>query len=76
MTYEIETGPMLVAISRAEILDISIGDSLQIRSFPETHYTWQQQDSELVENNPDADIFLRIEKTEDGQYHARGIELR
>lgn len=78
MMYEIENGPVLVAIDRTGIVDISIGDSLHIKDFSEISlsYTWTQQDSELVENNPDAEIYLKIEKGEDGTYRAGGLEIR
>lgn len=75
MVYEIDSSPVLVLVDRAKILDISIGDWLHVKGFPETSYKWTQQDSELVENNPYADLYLKIEQRKDGTYRVKGLEI-
>lgn len=75
MVYEIDNGPVLIMVDRAKILDISIGDWLHVKGFPEISHKWTQQDSELVENNPYADLYLKIEKRKDGTFRVAGLEI-
>lgn len=75
MTYNIEGKTMLFAIDRTQIIDIAVNDILEIDGFPGASYTWTDHDSELVENNPDDDIFLRIERIGENKYRTMGIIL-
>lgn len=65
MVYEIKSNTTLFEIDRTEIMDISVGDVLQAKSFPQCQYTWTPQDSQFVESNPDAKLFLQIERSKD-----------
>jgi hypothetical protein len=76
MTYQLNGNCLLFAISRAEILDISTGDLITLDGFTATGYTWKEQDSEFVENNPDDDIFLEMERQEDKTFKATRIVLK
>jgi hypothetical protein len=76
MTYKIDGKAMLFAISRVQIVSVSAGDRLQVEGLPGAEYQWTEQDSEFVENNPDDDIFLQVERTGENKYKATGILLR
>ena len=76
MTYQLNGNSMLFAIKRTEILDISVNDVITVEGFDDVHYVWTEQDSEFVENNPDDDIFLQIERSGQNQYKATGILLK
>lgn len=67
---------MLFAIDRTEIIDISVKDIIAVEGFPGAGYEWTAQDSEFVENNPDDDIFLQIERINQSTYRASGIVLK
>jgi hypothetical protein len=75
MTYHIDDTSMLVSISRSKIIDISVNDVLSINCFGGIQYQWTDQDRDFMENNPDDDIFLKIEKTKNGDFKAVGIFL-
>ncbi len=74
MRYTIPGNTILCPIDRTHIIDIAVGDVLELREFPGASYEWTEQDSEFVENNPDDDIYLQLEK-EDGQFFITGIFL-
>jgi hypothetical protein len=76
MDYHLKGKAMMIEIERSQIIDISSGDTITIDSFPGVSYTWTQQDTEFIENNPDDDVFLLIEETADKNYKACGIQLR
>ena len=76
MHYQVKSGTVLVRIDRALILDISNGDEITIDGLDVDSYKWREQDSQFVESNPDADIFLRLEKNREGSYRPRCIEVR
>lgn len=76
MVYKLEGNAFLFEIDRSKIIDISAGDTLEISGMPDLRYTWTLQDSEFVENNPDDDIFISVEKTKDNNFTAIGIRLR
>jgi hypothetical protein len=76
MVYQLEGNAFLFEIDRSKIIDISAGDILEIKGMPDLRYTWTLQDSEFVENNPDDDIFISVERTKDQGYRAIGIRLR
>ena len=75
MHYQVKSGTVLVRIDRALILDISNGDEITIDGLDVDSYKWCEQDSQFVESNPDAVIFLRLENRE-GSYRPRCIEVR
>jgi hypothetical protein len=76
MVYQLEGNAFLFEIDRSKIIDISAGDSLEIKGLPDLQYTWTLQDSEFVENNPDDDIFISVERTKENNFKAIGIRLR
>jgi hypothetical protein len=76
MTYKLDGNKLLLAIPRAEILDISVKDVITVEGFDGARYVWTDHDSDFLENNPDADIFLEIERTNADAYRATGILLK
>lgn len=76
MNYKLDGAKLLLAIPRSEILDISVKDVITIEGFDGAKYEWTDHDSDFVENNPDADIFLELERTNGDAYRARGILLK
>lgn len=76
MTYELDGSNMLLTINRTEIIDISVDDIIAIKGLPGARYVWTEQDSDFVENNPDDDIFLRIERVDGEDFKATGIVLK
>jgi hypothetical protein len=75
MTYQIEGNRMLFAISRSQIIDISVDDTLQIKDVPGASHIWTEHDSQFIENNPDDDIFLQIEKLAGNKFAASVVSL-
>ena len=75
MTYQLNGNSLLFAINRTEILDISVDDVIALDGFPGVNYVWTEQDSDFVENNPDDEIFLQIERS-GNKYKASGIILK
>lgn len=76
MTYKLNSKSILFEINRAEIIDISVGDVIAIEGFPGVEYVWTEQDGEFVENNPDDDIFLEIERIDAKNFKGTGILLK
>lgn len=76
MTYELDGRNLLFPISRADILDISTNDVIQVKGFPGLQYVWTDHDGEFVENNPDDEIFLQIERLDDARFRGTGIVLK
>lgn len=76
MTYKLNGKSILFEINRAEIIDISVGDVIAIEGFPGVEYVWTEQDGEFVENNPDDDIFLKIERIDAKNFKGTGILLK
>jgi len=76
MIYQIEGKHLLLAMDRAAIIDINPGDILEVKGLPGVKYQWTEQDREFMENNPDDEIFLQIERTGENQYSAKGILLK
>jgi hypothetical protein len=76
MTYQLNGNNMLFAINRTEIIDISVKDIIVVAGFPGARYEWTEHDSEFVENNPDDDIFLQIERVAENNFKATGIVLK
>jgi hypothetical protein len=76
MTYQLNGNSFLFALNRTEIVDISPDDIISLEGFPGAEYTWTNHDSEFLENNPDDDIFLQVEKAGSQNYQATGILLK
>ena len=76
MTYKLNGNNLLFAINRTEIVDISTGDAITVEGFPGVQYVWTNHDSEFLENNPDDDIYLQVERTGANKYNATGILLK
>ena len=76
MTYKLDGNKLLLGIPRAEILDISVRDIITVDGFDGARYVWTDHDSDFLENNPDADIFLQIERSQGDAYKATGILLK
>jgi hypothetical protein len=76
MTYELDSRELLVQVDRSRIIDINIGDTLEVNGMS-TPYLWSSQDQQLLESNPDAEILLRMEKNESADtYQATGLVIR
>ncbi len=76
MTYQLDGSSILFALNRTDIIDITPGDAITLKDFPGTHYTWTTHDAEFMENNPDDDIYLKVERLGNNQFEARGIQLK
>lgn len=76
MTYKLDGNKLLFAINRTEILDISVNDVIVVDGFEGVSYKWTNHDSDFLENNPDAEVFLQIERNEGKGYHATGILVK
>lgn len=76
MTYELNGSDLLFAINRPDIVDISPDDVISVDGFPGISYVWTNQDSDFVENNPDDDIFLQVERVGNNAFRAKGILLK
>jgi hypothetical protein len=75
MVYEVENESVWIEIDRTLILDISVGDQVTAKGFSDSSYTWTDQDAQFLENNPDARIFLNIERNVDNSFFAAGIKF-
>jgi hypothetical protein len=75
MIYTIEGNTLLFAINRTEIMDISENDTIRITGIADFEYQWTDHDREFLENNPDDDIFLRVEK-KGNSFQVTGMQLR
>jgi hypothetical protein len=73
MKYQVQDNTILFEIDRREIADITAGDILEASSFPGGSYTWTAQDSQFMESNPEANMYLRLEGTSGGGYVGKGI---
>jgi hypothetical protein len=76
MVYQLEGKALMFEVDRSKIIDISPGDTISIKGMEGIEYTWTQQDTEFIENNPDDDIFILVEKQGENQYRAGGVQLR
>lgn len=76
MTYQLNGSDLLFAINRTDIVDITPDDVISVEGFPGIHYVWTNQDSDFVENNPDDDIFLQVERVGNNDFKAKGILLQ
>ena len=76
MIYKIDGNTMIFAIDRTGIIDVSVNDILEVEGFQGARHVWTEHDSELIENNPDDDIFLQIERVGENKFKAGGIILK
>jgi hypothetical protein len=76
MIYQIAGKTMLFTLDRTEIIDISSGDILEIKGFPGARYEWTNHDMEFLENNPDDDLFLEVERVTDNAFRAARVVLK
>lgn len=76
MTYQLNGSDLLFAINRTDIVDISPDDVISVEGFPGINYVWTNQDSDFVENNPDDDIYLQVERVGNNDFKAKGILLQ
>lgn len=76
MTYRLNGNSLLFAINRTDIPDISVNDTISVEGFPGVDYVWTAHDMEFVENNPDDDIFLQVERTGSSQFKGKEIVLK
>jgi hypothetical protein len=74
MKYEVLDNKILFEIDRIRIADIAPGDSLDAQLFPGATYTWTEQDSQFMESNPEAGLYLKLEKNASG-YVGKGIAI-
>ncbi|RAW00099.1 hypothetical protein [Pseudochryseolinea flava] len=72
MKYQIEDNAVLFEVDRRQIADITPGDVLETEHFPGGAYTWTEQDSQFIESNPEANVYLRMERHGDA-YEGKGI---
>lgn len=76
MTYEIDHSEVLVQVDRSRIIDINVGDTIQVNGLSGPGYSWTTQDQQLLESNPDADVLLRMERNPSGPaYQALGLVI-
>lgn len=75
MTYNIQGKTLLLPIDRTHIIDIAVNDVLNIEGFPGASYTWTTHDRNLVETNPDDDIYLQVERVGENHYKTVGLIL-
>ncbi len=73
MNYSISQRRIFLPINRAHIIDISADDVLVVEGFQGATYTWTDHDAEFMENNPDDDIYLEMEKTGDNHYRVMRV---
>lgn len=77
MIYKIDGNQVLVQIDRSKIIDINVGDTIQISGLSSARYNWTEHDRQLMETNPDADLILKMErKAQDGSYLATELILQ
>lgn len=76
MTYTVDGSTLIFALNRAAILDISPNDTITVEGFEGLSYEWTDHDSDFLENNPDAEIYLQAERSHGNRYKATGIILK
>lgn len=76
MTYTLDGSNLLFAIDRTQILDISVRDVITIDGLDGVAYEWTDHDRDFLENNPDADLFLEVERYNTNHFRATGIILK
>jgi hypothetical protein len=76
MVYKLEGNSIFFSIPRTAIIDISVGDVIEIKGFPGAQYVWTEQDADFFENNPEDDVYISVEKINEHLYKATDILLR
>lgn len=76
MTYQLNGDDLLFAINRTDIVDINEGDVIAVDGFTGVNYIWTNHDREFLENNPDDDIYLRVQRVDNNAFKAKGILLK
>lgn len=76
MTYQLTGNSILFAINRTDIVDINAGDVISVDGLEGVQYVWTNHDSEFMENNPDDDIYLQVERVGSNRHKATGILLK
>lgn len=76
MTYTVDGSKLIFALNRTEILDISVNDMITVDGFEGLSYKWTDHDSDFLENNPDAEVYLQAERSTGNRYNATGIMLK
>ena len=74
MKYQVQDNTILFEIDRRQIADIAPGDVLEAANFPGGTYTWTEQDSQFMESNPEANVYLRL-AANSGNYVGKGIAI-
>lgn len=75
MVYELDSNTVLFEIDRTAIVDISIGDVLKVCCLSDATYTWTEQDTQFMESNPDARLFIRFEQNGKNKFVGRGVTI-
>jgi hypothetical protein len=76
MVYELESNTVLFEIDRTAIVDISTGDELKVSCLADATYTWTEQDSQFMESNPDARLFIKFQKGgKDNRFEGIGVTV-
>lgn len=72
MVYQLKNNSILVEIDRTSIMDITPGDVVEPDTLQGAQHTWTEQDSQFVESNPDARLFIQFIKSGSG-FKGEGI---
>ena len=75
MVYQLESNIILFEIDRTAIVDISIGDTIKACCLADAEYTWTEQDSQFLESNPDARLFIKFSKEKDNTFQGLGVTV-
>lgn len=76
MKYKLDGNSILFALNRPEIIDISPNDVLEVEGFPGARYVWTDHDTDFMENNPDDEMYLQIERRGPAHFEAKGVILK
>jgi len=75
MVYQLETNIILFEVDRTAIVDIAAGDVIKACCLENAEYTWSEQDSQFLESNPDARLFIKFSKQKDDQFKGLGLTV-
>ena len=73
MMYQVEDNTIMFEIDRRKIADITPGDTLKTNVLSIGEYVWTEHDSQFVESNPDAHLFLKVRKDGGNNYKGLGV---
>ncbi len=76
MRYTVDGSTILFALNRPEIIDISPGDVLEVDGLPGARYVWTDHDADFMENNPDDELYLQLERVDHDRYVPKGLILK